>query len=78
MVVTAGITSPTLRVVKVADGTDLIPTTAMTEVAALQWFRYNAVTTARTVSGVAYLAMVTATIDGSVRVWDQPVGRDSA
>lgn len=74
--VLASITSPTIQVIKVADGTDLIASTAMTEIASLQMFRYNEGTN-RIVNGTAYIVKVQATIDGSTRTWVQPVGRDS-
>ena len=77
-VVTTGITAPTLHVVKVADGSDLIPSAAMTQIGSLSRFRYNAAGAERIVAGAAYLAVVGATIGGAARSWDQPVGRDSA
>lgn len=76
-VVTSGVTAAALRVVKVVDGSDLIATAAMTEIASLSRFRFDAAGLQRTVAGSAYLAIATATIDGATRTWDQPVGRDS-
>lgn len=76
--VLAGITSPTIQVWKAADGTDLIASTALTEIGTTQTFRYNATTTARVASGAGYVAKVTATIDGATRTWVQVIGRDSA
>jgi len=76
--VTSGITLPSIRVVRVADGTDLVPSSTMTEIASgLSRYRYDATTTQRIVSGAAYIALLSATIDGATRTWDQPVGRDS-
>ena len=76
--VTSGITLPSIRVVRVADGTDLVPSSTMTEIASgLSRYRYDAATTQRVVSGAAYIALLSATIDGATRTWDQPVGRDS-
>jgi len=74
--VTSGITSPQIQVIKVADGTDLVGATAMTQIGALGMYRYDEGTN-RIVSGAAYIAKVTATIGGSGRTWYQPVGRDS-
>jgi len=74
----AGITSPTIQVIKVADGADLIASTAMTEIASLQMYRYNAVTTARLTDGVAYIVKVTCTLAAATRTWTQPIGRDSS
>lgn len=75
--ITSGITVPTLQVIKVADGTDLIAQTAMSQIGALGMYRYNAVLTQRIVSGIAYIAHAEATIDGDTRKWNQPFGRDS-
>ena len=77
-VVLTGVTSPTIRVVKVSDGADLVPVTAMTEVGLLSRFRYDASAAERIAAGSAYLAIASATIGGAARSWDQPVGRDSA
>lgn len=76
--VNTGITVPTIQVVKVADGSNLIPVTAMTQIAALGRYRYTASAAERITSGLAYLAIVTATIDSASRTWDQYVGRDSS
>jgi hypothetical protein len=75
--VTSGITSPTIQVVKVADGADLIASTAMTEVGSTEMYRYTATTVERVTSGASYVAIVGATIDGSARSDATPVGRDS-
>lgn len=75
--ITAGITSPTIKIIKVADGTNLVPTTAMDQVAALGLYRFTAVLTQRIASGVAYVAEIQATIDAATRTWYQPIGRDS-
>lgn len=72
---TSGITSPTIQVIKAADASDLVASTAMTEIASAS-YRYVEATD-RIVAGVAYIAIVAATIDGSTRSFRQPVGRDS-
>lgn len=74
----SGITSPTIRVVNVADGANLVPLTAMVEIGAIGRFRFNAAGAQRIASGAAYLVLVSAIIDGAARAWEQPVGRDSA
>jgi hypothetical protein len=76
--VTSGITSPTIQVVKATDATDLVASTAMTEVGSLGIYKYDEATAAnRIVAGAAYFAKIEATIDSSTRTWFQPVGRDS-
>jgi len=74
--VTAGITGPTIQVIKVADGSDLVSTVAMVQIASTGMYRYNEGAN-RVLDGVAYIARVQATIGGNVRTWNQPVGRDS-
>lgn len=75
--ITSGITSPTIQVYLVADGSDLIDAaTAMTEIASTGTYKYT--TTADRLSrGTGAVAKVTATIDGVVRVGIKPIGRDS-
>lgn len=75
--VVSGITSPQIQVIKMADGSDLVGVTGMSQAAATGLYRYDEGTD-RIVSGVAYMAKVTATIGGSTRTWYQPVGRDSS
>lgn len=74
--VTSGITSPTLRVYD-ADGTNLIGTTAMTQIGATGTYKYTATGAERITAGVAYVALAQATIDGATRSWYQPCSRDS-
>jgi hypothetical protein len=75
--ITSGITSPTLQVIKGSDGTDLITSTALTEIGSTHRFRKDE-STNKMVGGAIYFAVVSATIDGSTRSYDQQVGRDSA
>lgn len=75
--VTAGITSPTIQVIKASDGSDLVASTTPTQVASTGAYRYDEGTN-RVLDGKAYEAIVTATIDGSTRSFSQPVSRDSA
>lgn len=74
--ITSGITSPTIQVIKVSDGTDLVASTAMTQIASLGMYRYNE-STNRIVNGTAYIVKIQATIDSSTRTWYQPIGRSS-
>lgn len=75
-VVTSGITSPIIQVIKMADDSDLIAETALTQVGSTHRYRHNEETN-RITAGVAYTLRVGATIGGSARIWDQPIGRDS-
>lgn len=74
--ITSGITSPTIQVIKGSDGTDLIASTALTEIGSTHRFKKDE-STNKMVAGAIYFAVVSATIDGSTRTWDQQVGRDS-
>lgn len=76
VVLTSGVTSARLHVVAVADGSDLVPSTVMAEVAGLSRYRLSCSDAQRLVAGEAYLAIATATIDGATRTWDMPIGRD--
>lgn len=72
----SGITSPTIQVFKSSDGSDLVASTAMTQIASTGTYRYSEATN-RLASGASYVIKVTATIDGATRTWAQPMGRDS-
>lgn len=73
--ITSGVTSPTIQVVKRSDGTDLVASTAMTEIGTTESFKYNEVTNKQT-AGEAYLVLTSATIDGSSRSDSWILGRD--
>lgn len=75
--VTTGITLPTIQVFD-SGGVDLIASTAMTQIGSTGTYKYNASGAERVTSGAIYMIKVTATIDGSVRTWYQPIGRDSS
>ena len=77
--ITAGITSPTIRVVRNADGTDLVASVALVPVAGFPGlFRYDETSgPARMVDGQGYFAIVSATIDAATRSWPQQIGRDN-
>jgi hypothetical protein len=77
--VTSGITVPLIQVVKRADGTDLIASTAMTQIGSTGAYKYDATTAAeRITEGEAVLIHVSATINGSTRTWRRLVSRDAA
>lgn len=77
--VTSGITSPTIQVVKWDDGTDLIASTAMTEVGSSHTFKYTSASLSeRQALGGMYLVIVTATIGGSSRSYSWLLGRDAS
>lgn len=75
--VTTAITSPTIQVVKRADGTDLIASTALTQVGSTKTYKYTASGSERITIGEGYTATVTATIDAGSRTFSWPVGRDA-
>lgn len=75
--INSGITGTTLQVIEVSDGSDLIAAVAMTQVAATSNYQHPATGASRMVSGVAYIAIIIATIDSEVREWRQPIGVDS-
>lgn len=75
----AGITSPTIQVVKSSDGSNLIAAGSLTQIAATGRYKYDATTTERVTDGAAYYAVITATIDGASRTIHTVamIGRDS-
>lgn len=75
--ITSGITSPTIQVIKGSDGTDLIASGALTEIGSTHRFKKDE-STDKMVGGQIYFAVVSATIDGASRSFEQQVGRDSA
>lgn len=70
------VTSPTIQVVKRADGTDLIASTAMTEIGTTGSFKKDE-STNRLTAGEAALVIVAGTISGGSRSFTKMVGRDS-
>lgn len=71
------ITSPTIQVIKRADGTDLVASTSMSFISVnIGSLKYDE-TSNRTTAGEDYIAKVQAIIDGAVRSWTKLVGRDS-
>lgn len=73
---TSGITSPTIQVIKRSDGSNLIASTALTQIGSTGAYKYDATTTARLASGDSAVVVVTATIDSASRVWRKPIGKD--
>jgi hypothetical protein len=82
--VVSGITSPTIRVYKSSDGSNLLDQggdgiETLAQIGALGLYKWDEATGAeRIVAGDGYVAKVSATIDGSTRTWYQPIGRDSS
>lgn len=77
--VTSGVTSPTIQVIKRADGTDLVAAAAMTEIGSTGAYKYDATAEANRISaGEAVVVQVQATIDGATRTWRRMLSRDSA
>lgn len=76
---TAGITSPTLQVVKASDGSNLIAAGTLSQIAATGRYKYDATSTERVADGAAYYGVITATIDGASRTIHAVamIGRDS-
>lgn len=74
--VSSGITVPKIQVVRCDNGNDLIAETAMTQVGTTGVYQTTEGTN-RIVNGAAYIAIVSATIDGESRTWAVPKGRDS-
>lgn len=76
VVLTSGITTPTIQVVRRSDGADLIALTAMTQIGSTGSYKKDE-TAGRLTVGEAALVTVQAVIDGGTRTWRKPIGRDS-
>ena len=74
--ISSGITLPTIQVIDVTDGSDLIASTPMAEIGGTQTFEYIAITTEILPAAQAGIAFIGATIDGSVRSFPITFGRD--
>lgn len=74
--ITSGIASPVIQVIKASDGTDLVASVALTEIGSTHRFKRDE-TTNKMTAGQMYFAVVSATIDGSTRTFEQQVGRDT-
>ena len=75
--VTSGITSPTIQVVKRADGADLVASQTMTQIGSTASYKYDEDTN-RMTAGEAVLVIAGATIDGSARSFSRVITRDSS
>jgi hypothetical protein len=74
--VASGISSVTIQVIRASNGSDLVGSTAMTEIGSTGTFKHDE-SASRMVSGQSYVILVSATIDSAVRTWRQPMSRDS-
>lgn len=74
---TSGITSPTIQIVKRADGTNLLAETALTQIGSTGAYKYDATAAARLTKGEACLVVIRATIDGSTRTMERIISRDA-
>jgi hypothetical protein len=75
--ITSGITLPKIQVIKRADGSDLVPQTAMAAIGSTGGLKYDEASN-RITSGEAVLVVVTATIDGAARTFADVPARDSS
>jgi hypothetical protein len=73
---TGGITSPTIQVVKRSDGTNLVASTAMTQIGSTGSYKYDEAS-GRVTPGEAVLVVVTAAIDAATRSFSRLISRDS-
>lgn len=73
----SGVTSPTIQVVKRADGTDLVAATAMTQVGLTGTQKLDVTGLGRVTQGEPVLVLASATIDGGTRSFSRLVSRDS-
>jgi hypothetical protein len=74
--ITSNITSPTIEVIEAVDGSNLIASTSLSEIASTGLYKYDE-DTDRIVNGAAYIAKIEASIDSEPCNWFQPIGRDS-
>ena len=74
--ITSGITVPTIQVVQQSNAADLVASSTPTQIGAIGVYKHTE-TTNRMSAGSAYIAVVTATIDGATRTWRENEGRDN-
>lgn len=74
---TSGITSPTIQVIKASDGSDLVGSTAMTQIGSTGQYKYTEGTN-RVSDGATYTVVLQATIDSATRESRISVARDSS
>lgn len=72
------VSSPNINVIKVSDGSDLIPFTGMSYISVNTGnVKYiESVAGRKITTGEPYIIRVSATLDGSVRVWEELLSRD--
>jgi hypothetical protein len=75
--ITSGITSPTIQVVNRSAGTDLVASTAMTQIGSTGSYKYDE-GTSRLTNGEAALVIVSASIDSGTRSFSKLLGRDAS
>src|SRR5262245_26940181 len=68
------ITSPTIRVFKPSDNSDLVATTSLTRIGPTDVFRHHE-TSSRVLGRAPYMVEMKATIDGSSRTWYELIDR---
>lgn len=73
----ADVTSPTIQVVRRANGADLLPETALTQIGSTGAWKYDATGAQRLTSGEAGIVVMRATVDGATRTFEKIVGRDA-
>lgn len=73
--ITAGVTGPTITLLKRSDGTNLFAGQAMTQVGSTAVYKYDATLTNRIARNEQYEVSVTATIDSVSRTWGKFIWR---
>lgn len=76
--ITSGITTPLIQVIKRSDGSDLVVSSALTQIGSTGCYKLDATTTARLAVGDSALVILTATIDAGTRTWRHVIGKDIA
>lgn len=74
--VTSEITTPLIQIISPTDGSDILASTAMTEISGTGAYKYTEAS-GRITKGLGALVKVTATINGAARTFTHPVGRDT-
>lgn len=75
--ITSGISgTPTIQIIKVADGSNLLAATNMTQIGSTTRWRHTE-TSSRIVDGALYVAVIIATINSVAMTWEQWIGRDT-
>ncbi len=77
VLLTSGVTSPTIQVIKRADGADLVAQTALTQIGSTGMYTYNASGAERLTLGESAIVVVRATVDAAVRTIYKVVARDA-